>query len=382
MKILILTQPLRTNYGGLLQAYALQTVLKRMGHDVVTDKKDFREPTLWFVTKYLVYRFIRGGLLRNEKYLPVIPCILTKKKYNIISKNTERFISNHIQTVDFFKGKRYPEKNEIDQYDMFVVGSDQVWRKEYNQYVENYFFDFLKGRKDKKRMVYAASFGVESISSNKDKKYKKCFMLLKDVEAISVREDSAVKILKEQANIDAIHVLDPTLLLEEEDYLALIEEEDQIENGNILMSYILDKNEQKSQLVNQVSTELGLNILEVMPEVPFSANLNGDLSKSIYPSVSKWLSGFRDAKYVVTDSFHGAAFAIIFNKPFIVIANENRGLSRFTSLLRIFGIENRMIFRLSDLDEKLLFEIDYSKINSIKKEWKNKSISFLECNIY
>lgn len=380
MKILILTQPLRTNYGGLLQAFALQTVLKRMGHEVETDKYDFKQMNYFSFVISFFYRTIRGKILKQKRYLPVYIKFLTKKKYEIISQNTERFINNHVQTVNFFKGKRKPSISDIEKYDMFVVGSDQVWRKEYNQYLDNFFFSFLEDRVDKKTLFYAASFGIDNIDSTKDIIYKKCFMYLKNTKAISVREESAVKILKDQANIDAKHVLDPTLLLNKVDYLELIEDEDILVKDNVLMCYILDKTEEKTKIINKVNSHLKLNILEVMPDKLFHSE-SRDIKKMIFPSVSKWIAGFRDAKFVVTDSFHGTAFSIIFNKPFIVIANKERGLSRFTSFLKIFGLENRIIFKLSDLDEKLLYEIDYSNINSIKQDWKNKSISFLETNI-
>jgi hypothetical protein len=380
MKILILTQPLRTNYGGLLQAYALQTVLKTMGHDVVTDKNDYRGVKYKFVVTYIIYRIIRGGILRNKKYLPIIPRLLTKNNYKIISQNTERFISKHIETVDFFKGKNKPSKSDIEKYDLFVVGSDQVWRKEYNQYLDNYFFSFLNGRKDKKTLVYAASFGVDNIDSTKDKLYKKCFNFLINNKAISVREESAVGILKVQANICAIHVLDPTLLLEKEDYLKLIEDDDLEAKDNILMTYILDKSEAKDKIIQDVSKKLNLNSYKLMPELNFTDN-SVNIEKLIIPSVSSWISGFKDAKFVVTDSFHGAVFSIIFNKQFIIIGNKKRGLSRFTSLLKIFKLENRMISDIDDIDNILYEEIDFTKINSIKTEWKNKSISFLKTNI-
>lgn len=381
MKILILTQPLRTNYGGLLQAYALQTVLKRMEHEVLIDKYNYRGVEYKFAINYTIYRIIRGGVFRNKKYLPVIPRLLTKTNYSIISQNTERFINNHIETVDFFKGKSKPSKNDIEKYDMFVVGSDQVWRKEYNQYLENYFFSFLEGKDDKKKLVYAASFGVDNIDSKRDKIYRKCFKLLENVNAISVREESAIKILKEQANKDAIHVLDPTLLLDKEDYLELIEEEDKIElKEEILMAYFLDKSEEKEKIIQEISLKLNLNIFEIMPKLNFS-NRNNSIDKLIIPSLSSWIAGFRDAKFVVTDSFHGTVFSILFNKPFIVIANKNRGLSRFFSLLKVFGLEDRMIFKDDDLEDKLFKEIDFNKINSIKQDWKNKSNNFIKENI-
>ena len=146
------------------------------------------------------------------------------------------------------------------------------------------------------------------------------------------------------------------------------------------MCYVLDKTPEKSAIINSVKEKLNLRTLEVMQEEPLTLETK-DISKCIYPSVSKWLSGFRDASFVVTDSFHGTVFSIIFNKPFICIGNQMRGLTRFTSLLKIFGLENRLIFSQKDFSEKLLENIDYEKVNSIKQQWQSKSIEFLKENL-
>ena len=125
---------------------------------------------------------------------------------------------------------------------------------------------------------------------------------------------------------------------------------------------------------------MGLTLLEVMPEEIFNKHTK-DISKCIFPSVSKWLAGFRDASFVVTDSFHGTVFSIIFNKPFISIANKKRGVSRFTSLLKIFGLENRLISSREEISDHLLDGIDFDRINDIKEEWQKKSLGFLKDNL-
>jgi exopolysaccharide biosynthesis predicted pyruvyltransferase EpsI len=148
------------------------------------------------------------------------------------------------------------------------------------------------------------------------------------------------------------------------------------------MSYILDKSENKSQIVKIVSSELGLDILEVMPEEPFSANSKSDISKSVYPSVSKWLAGFRDAKFVVTDSFHGVVFSIIFQKPFIIIGNEKRGMARFHTLLNIFGLDSRLVNKMEQLPLCIENKIDYNFVKMKLDFKRNEGAAFLknQCN--
>lgn len=375
MKIIIITQALRTNYGGLLQAYALQKKIKDLGHDVVTDKKRYRAPKLSFQFSYTLYRIIRGGILRAKRYRPIFPRLLSISRYNLISQNTECFIAQHINTTDFFNRNNKPYSKEIDKYDAFIVGSDQVWRKKYSD-VQTYFFSFLQNRKVK-RIAYAASFGSDNISDYSKRDIITCAKLVTRFDGISVREDTGVEICKTHFSVEAEHVLDPTLLLEKENYLRLIEAEDKQEKSNILMCYVLDKTSEKVRIINHVSSQLSLDILEVMPKESYNNNRLQNINNCIFPSVSKWLAGFRDASFVVTDSFHGTVFSIIFNKPFIAIGNKKRGLTRFTSLLKIFNLENRLIQYEEELNDSLFDEIDYERVNMLKAEWQKKSMEFL-----
>jgi len=375
MKILIITQALRTNYGGLLQAYALQKVLKDLGHDVVTDKKNYKAPKLSIQVSYSLYRIIRGGVLRTEKFRPVLPRMLNNSRYLVISQNTERFINQNINTTNFFNRNNKPFRKEIHKYDAFVVGSDQVWRKKYSD-LRTHFLSFLKNS-NVKRIAYSASFGSDNISDYSKREVSNCTKLASRFDGISVREDTGIEICKNYFNVDAEHLLDPTLLLEKEDYSELIEPEDKLEESNILMCYVLDKSIEKKSIINHVSSELSLDILEVMPKESYNNNRLQNLENCIYPPVSKWLAGFRDASFVVTDSFHGTVFSIIFNKPFIAIGNKTRGLTRFTSLLKIFSLEDRLIERVEELNDNSYDKIDYHQVNIVKAEWQKKSMDFL-----
>ena len=187
-----------------------------------------------------------------------------------------------------------------------------------------------------------------------------------------MREDSGIDIFKNEFGVDAELVLDPTLLLEKEEYLKTIEQEDLDERDHVLMCYVLDKTPEKLEIIDWIKHRKGLELLEVMAEEKFNKHTK-NISRCVYPSVSKWIAGFRDAEFVVTDSFHGTVFSIIFNKPFVCIANKERGLSRITSLLKIFGLEDRLIFSPEDFSDNLFENIDYDKVNAIKQEWREKS---------
>ena len=378
MKICILTQPLHTNYGGLLQAFALQKVLRDMGHEVVTDSDGAKRPMAFHMrVVHFAYHLLKRYIIRDKRYNPYQFLFASFKKYgwNILGLNTDYFIKQHISNIDFFQNNQKPSTEMLRQFDALVVGSDQVWRAIYS-YTPAYFLDFTKGI-DIKRVAYAASFGKDDVDEYRPSALEKCKDTAPLFNAISVREDSGVTLCKEYFGAEAIHVLDPTMLLEQEDYLATIEEEDKAERSNILMCYVLDKSEEKTAIIKQFTTRLNLTPLEVMPKKNFDASVTGDLEDYIFPSVSKWIAGFRDAEFVVTDSFHGTVFSIIFNKPFVAIANAARGASRFTSLLKIFKLEHRLVSSLEDITDAHFTTIDFKQVNKTKKLWQTKAIEFL-----
>ena len=371
-RVIILSQPLHNNYGGLLQAFALQRIVKSLGFQVVTDRiklKPKRKTTIHKVLSYFINKIktIAKIILGHN--------LMTPQKYMVISRNTQYFIDKFIDTVSIAS----LSESEVEKFDIFIVGSDQVFRKLYSPVTE-YFLFALKDKKDKLKLAYAASFGTDDLSEWTDDDITICKTLAPKFKAISVREDSGVEIFNKVFNSDAEHVLDPTLLLEKKEYLKIIEEEDAVIRSNVLMCYVLDKTPEKSNIINQRKEKKNLNLLEIMPKEVFNKNTK-DIERCVYPSVSKWIAGFRDADFVVTDSFHGTVFSIIFNKPFICIANKERGLTRFTSLLKIFNLENRLIFSSKDFSDTLLEDINYEKVNIIWKKWKDKSIMFLKDNL-
>lgn len=367
MRICILTQPLGHNYGGLLQAYALQTVLKRMGHEVWTEDRKANEKNLFQNLKYFV-KIVLGPI--RHFYYP------TFKERNIISQYTDSFIEKYITTtVPVFS----QQKSVLDKYGFegYIVGSDQVWRPCYSYGLKNYFLDFTE-EKNVKRIAYAASFGTDEWEFTPEET-RECARLARMFDAISVREDSGVELCKKYLGVNAVHLLDPTLLLDKEDYLKIVRQEKETQHNGKMMTYILDPTIEKQQIIQHVSLQLGLQPFSVMPECKFSDVGSKGLERCIFPSVTEWLKGFEDADFIVTDSFHGTVFSIIFNKPFIAIANKRRGISRFTSLLKIFNLGNRLVFSYDkdDLDVLVTASIDYERINLSRKIAKDKAYDFL-----
>lgn len=356
MKIGILTQPLHNNYGGLLQAYALQHFLKTLGHSPITvDFSSKRKPKLWGIKRIAINSIKKYILKHDIKF--IMP---------LNSKNTEEFITEYIDKTT--KIATLDEFALLSQYnfDAYVVGSDQVWRPSYSPGMPAFFLEFLRGDTSIKRISYAASFGIDNCDEFSPEDLIRYSALLKKFDAVGVREDSAVNLCDTHFGASSQQVLDPTLLLDKEDYDNIIQKKPSPPIVGDIMVYVLDQSDAKNKIITTASEKLGL--------IPH--NFLADASNNIYPSVSQWLSGFSKSKFVITDSFHGVVFSIIFNKPFIVIGNESRGLTRFTSLLKTFNLENRLI---SSPNEVNIIDtpIDFLEVNKIKKEKKAESIDFI-----
>lgn len=372
MKIGILTHPLGVNYGGILQAYALQTILERMGHEVVVfDRCRYRHIPIWRFPLVIIKRCIKKYILKQnilvflEKYY--------NKAYPIISNNIQSFVDCKVNRYEVSRLKKLAKK----QYDCIIVGSDQVWRPMYFNDIADSYLNFAK-KWNIKRISYAASFGTEDWEYTK-KQTKICAKLAQKFDFISVREDSGIELCEKFLGVHAVRLVDPTLLLEINDYKLLFKSDRKGNNGCII-TYILDSNEEKNNIIKNVSDYLSLTYHNLMPSHNFLEEKNiNNLEKCTYIPIETWLKYIYEASYVITDSYHGTVFSIIFNKPFITIANKERGLSRFLSLLKTFGLENRLIYSSDDINYSLLeTPINYSQINTIKLEEKEKALNYLK----
>lgn len=354
MKIAILTQPLRTNFGGILQDYALQTVLKRLGHEPVTIDYDCR---------YTKTRWVMGR----------VKSILTGTKHHIQfphynrsgQENLNRFIHQYITMT---KPVNTPTREIFESIhpEAFVVGSDQVWAPACNvpiDYLGNMFLDFAPDFKGK-RVAYAASFGSGEWTYTPEWT-DKCSKLAKKFDAISVREESGVKLCKKYLGVDAIHVLDPTLLLTGADYEKLLSRP--AKKTNTLFAYVLDTSNEKVKFLHTVANKFGFE-LKIQ-------GANDDLKWE--DSIEDWLADIRDAAMVVTDSFHGSVFAIQFHRPFLSIVNHKRGADRFTSLLDKLGLNDRLITDINIING-IINTINWDVIDQKMSVERELSINFLK----
>lgn len=354
MKVGILTQHFLLNYGGIIQNYALQQVLIKLGHEPLT----FEHDTCYSRTRWLLRTIKQIIKTLSLKHLPVYPTY----RGRIGQKNFIKFVLKNIMSVpvkDFTPS--LTTKYGIDAY---VVGSDQVWRPAFNlgPRLGQMFLDFADD--SMKKIAYAASFGTSEWEYD-EKQTGRSKALAKKFDAISVREDSGVKLCKEHLDVDAVHVLDPTFLLDKEDYKKTCSNVS-VSKPHIFV-YSLVVSDKVMAVANNIAskTNLGIEVMEAGNKVQKD------------DSIEKWVAHFRDADYIVTDSFHGMVFSIIFNKPFYIVMNASGGNSRYTSLLSILELNDRIIIDKHPNTDT----IDYSKVNSILSNLREQSIYFLKKNL-
>lgn len=366
MRIGILTLPFNNNYGGYLQAYALMKVLKDMGHDVKIIYRRHNRRPLSYRIKYVIKTLIKivlgkehGSLLpnrekehrkRGELLMPFVDKYICPKTKPLYSTT---------ELIKECKGK----------FDAVIVGSDQVWRPDYVPNIENFYLDFVKN-KNILKIAYAASFGSGNPCYT-DSQKQECGKLLEQFNEVSVREESGIAIIHNfdwKPQTPPKTVLDPTMLLTITDYSSLLPI--QKNRNKYLLSYVLDKNTEVKRLIEVMCSKLEINDYCV---IDTSKLMQPDYK---IPSVETWLGAIMNAEYVITDSFHGTVFSIIFNKPFIVFENKGRGSDRFITLLKYFGLENRLVSHACDLN-KLSSEIDWIRVNHILSKERETSLNFL-----
>ncbi len=367
MKICIITQPLHSNYGGLLQAYALQQTLKNMGHEVVTARDGITRRRIKFPLPYFLFyaykRYIRGDRRFNPyqfMFRSFGRDIERQREYKAV--NTAQFIDKNISTIDLFSSPARSAKEIIANFDIVIVGSDQVWRAEYAD-PRTYFLDFASSL-PLKRIAYAASFGLDRLEGYSNATIKRCRELAHQFNAISVREKSGTKLLAAHFDCRAEQVADPTLLLDIEEYKQLISNE--IREPQIV-SYILDPTAEKSRAIEQLEHHFSLATTSLLPH-----------NESQFIAPEQWLEQISQARFIITDSFHGAIFAILFHRDFVVIDNAERGSERFTSLLEPLALLSRRVKDANDITPKLLnTSIDYTPIDPIIEKWRTSSLEWL-----
>lgn len=368
MKVALVIFRFGPSHGSILQTYALTRTLERMGHEVTIID---RQRPIRFVNYYSCLKRIIRAILAfrspfEDYYLKEFP--------NVVMSKLNLFIDEQLreQTVTVTRESELIAIGKLD-YDAYVIGSDQTWRPKYVYNIYNYYLNFVPKERHVKKLAYAASFGTGEWEYSEEQTIRCCY-LVNAFNGISVREKDGVSLCREHFGVDAKFVLDPTMLLKAEDYLKVIALEEK--NGSYIGYNYLDFTIDKMKIVDFASKVLNVPARQVnsMTESP-----GAKLKDRIAPSIDSWISGIANADFVIADSFHATVFAIIFHRPFLAIANERRGLSRFISLLSMVGLDERLLIDKCVFDEALIKkQIDWNSVDNKIKAMREKSILFLE----
>lgn len=355
MKIAVLTFFNYTNYGAALQSYALYKTLSDMGHDV--EYLDYTCPYIGnpFKLNHLKKKGLFGYIYSTVGYICYLPRRSSFKKFREMIAHTKPLTYDTIRKME-------------DKYDKYIVGSDQVWSAKLTDFDKTYFLDFVKD--DGKKYSYAASFGGSNIKKEDESTYNQ---LLNSFEKISVREEYGQEIVKNIADKESTIVLDPTLLLDETEWSKLCAETK--EKNDYILVYQLGFSKQLIEAVNDVKKNSKMRVIYV--PFPLGGFVKSKISLALSPS--KWLTLFKNAKYVVTDSYHGIIFSIIFKRKFLAVVAGQHKNQRATALLGKLGLNDRIA--TSNYSEKIANEIDYLAVNKVLKKELQFSKQWLKENI-
>ncbi len=355
MNIGILTLPLFSNYGGILQNYALQQALQSLGHEIITLNLPFPPDK-------------KSRSQKSSEY----------EKYQLRLTKIQAFIEKYIKRTTCLHWPFSFEQIKGLNLNAYIVGSDQVWRPTFSKrkFLKAMFLDFLPNDCDAVRLVYAASFGSVHWSLGRKLVYRMVLApYARKFAQISVREEIGSEYCKRYlGQKETPVVLDPVMLLQAKDYTEKLHLTESPSTN--LMCYILDPTIAKTSFIESISSKLGLKT-----EFSFGSY---DSTDGVMPSPIDWLNGFKNSEFVITDSFHGTVLSILFRKPFIVFANEARGLERFQTLLRLLNLESRLLIlqgKNYELPQKFEYTIDYHQANKKLEELRKKSMDFLTSNL-
>lgn len=360
-KVGIVTLFPKENYGGILQCISMQAAIKSLGYDPVIIKREFKHSAIkkiaFLLFEYLPFQNFRGVKSRKIK-----------------AKQFKSFINKKLDCVteDIFYTKDLEHIVNKYRLSTLIVGSDQVWRYSYIN-DGNYQSFFLKANVDIKKISYAASFGHDYWEAEKE--INNVSKLLDEFDSISVRENSGVEVCKSTFGVEnAIKVLDPTLLLGKEFFLEFIKKTEinkcQVNN---LVSYTLDSSTETKEIIDVLIKKSNEQSEEKINFTELNEKLNG---RYILPD--EWVKIISMAKFLITDSFHGVCFSIIFNVPFAVKINERRGSSRFMDLLIPLGLESRIVRCVSDISSVMHSKVDWNKVNERLEKDRVVSLKYLK----
>lgn len=363
-KVGIITLHRVVNYGSVLQTYALQTKLKELGYESeVIDYYPERLHKLGMLKRIKDKGdiFKKNIFVRNMARAVIFPSYIIR--FNMFTKFLKKYIKMTSKTY-------YTEKDFMSDdfdYDIFCTGSDQVWNSGWNEKIETpYFLKFAPD--DKPKIAYAASFGKKKLDANEVAETRE---LLDRYDSISLREQSGVDIVESLGISGSVCVVDPTLLLNGDEWRKLSSKK--YKGEKYILVYNLNRNKKIDTYAKNLANKTGLKI-KVLSYQLHEVFKSGQVICN--PKVEDFLSLIDNAQFVITDSFHATAFSINFNTQFVIVFPEKFS-TRLQSLLNLNHLENRVAKDENDL--KIVEDfIDFDFVNATMQKEREKSYNWLK----
>lgn len=360
------------NYGSALQAFASKCIVNDLGYEAEVLKLNGSISKGRDIRLKKLFAMLFRGLIHPKAGKKAASAYKSNYKAEILDETKSLFL-------DFYKNSicprlvsysRLKKESKSNAYCAFICGSDQVWNAT-ALYVDPFYY--LAFADSKKRIAFAPSFGKKEIPHYNEKAIKK---YLNGFRCISVREESGVHIVNQLCKKEAIQLVDPTLVLEHEKWRELFKDSS-VGNkyGNYILAYFLDKpSENALEKIHVLHERFGLKVLFL----PYANNTYG--WDSVYAGPLEFLSLINSASYVVTDSFHGVAFSLNFNKQFFVYPRNYGAASnqstRITSLLK----KTDLLVRFDNTNNEQE-NIDFAYANSILDDERKKALDYLRSQI-
>ena len=365
---IITTAPTAKNYGAYFQAYATQRLLEKSGYMVeliAYSQNGTSEAT--------TVREIAASL-KGRKYFRDLPnllrCIAAQLAAAMLYPSVTRqrksfsaFAERYLHVASAIYSDENSLKANPPQADIYCTGGDQMWNEQYNGHKTKREYYLSWAPEGKPRISLFTSIGKDRFDEWEKEEVRG---LLSDYSLISVREESGKKAIEDLGIKNVYHLQDPTILLDTEEWEALSDRR-VIEEKYILL-YEISRKAPLAAYARELARRTGLKVVRINYYM-FDALKYG---KSITaPTLEQFLSLFRYAEYVITNSFHGTAFSIVFGRKFAAVAGSNPG--RLQSVLRYYGIAERICGEPAKIYEVINQTIDYAgvkkKISDAKKDF-------------
>jgi hypothetical protein len=379
-KIGIITIQKVDNYGAELQSFALYFALQQKGYDVemidylyIKHPKHISQKVSSPYASFSLKEKIKATLLKKLAYL--FP-LYRKKIYQIKHSRFQKFYRQMKYSKTF---RSYTSLYQAKfNYDVYMVGSDQVWNPATMSSISPYFLTFAPH--EAKKIAYASSFGVSSIPEYLTQQYAAG---LNNLATIACREETGVKLIQQLSGKNATHVLDPTLLLNKKDWLTIMQPYFTKKNDDkYIFVYTVKKDPRVIEFATLLKKQTGWKIYEVKARHIAKKTPGVDLT-ILDAGPAEFVELCNYAAFIVTNSFHGTVFSVNLNKPFYtVLSKESTNNSRQIDLLQMLGLKNRIVFSQDDFAQiNITMDVNFNEANQHLENARKKSFDYLNSAI-